>query len=70
MWLLLLVLSTLKFPQDVIRTNTLLTMNTLDWISRSYQKTIVFINLVKVTAASDLFNTEIPTAENHCVLET
>ena len=33
---------TLKFPQDVIRTNTLLTMNTLDWIFRNPIKRLLF----------------------------
>ena len=56
---------TLKFPQDVIRTNTLLTMNTLDWISRNPIKRLLFSSSSENYAAtSDLFNTEIPTAEN------
>ena len=36
---------TLKFPQDVIRINTLLTMNTLDWISRNPIKRLLFYGL-------------------------
>ena len=56
---------TLKFPQDVIRTNTLLTMNTLDWISRNPIKRLLFTSSSENYAGtSDLFNTEIPTAEN------
>jgi len=56
---------TLKFPQDVIRTNTLLTMNTLDWISRNPIKRLLFSSSSENYAAtSDLFDTEIPTAED------
>ncbi len=56
---------TLKFPQDVIRINTLLTMNTLDWISRNPIKRLLFSSSSEnYSGTSDLFNTEIPTAEN------
>ena len=56
---------TLKFPQDVIRINTLLTMNTLDWISRHPIKRLLFSSSSENYAGtSDLFNTEIPTAED------
>ena len=56
---------TLKISQDVIRTNTLLTMNTLDWISRNPIKRLLFSSSSENYAAtSDLFNTEILTAEN------
>jgi len=56
---------TLKFPQDVIRINTLLTMNTLDWISRNPIKRLLFSSSSENYAGtSDLFNTKIPTAEN------
>ena len=56
---------TLKYPQDVIRINTLLTMNTLDWISRNPIKRLLFSSSSENYAGtSDLFNTEIPTAEN------
>ena len=56
---------TLKFPQDVIRINTLLTMNTLDWISRNPIKRLLFSSSSENYAGtSDLFNTEIPTAED------
>ena len=34
---------TLKAPEDVIRTNTLLTMNTLEWISRNPIKVVIFV---------------------------
>ena len=55
---------TLKFPQDVIRINTLLTMNTLDWISRNPIKRLLFSSSSENYAGtSDLFNIEIPTAE-------
>jgi UDP-glucose 4-epimerase len=55
---------TLKFPQDVIRINTLLTMNTLDWISRNPIKRLLFSSSSENYAGtSDLFNAEIPTAE-------
>lgn len=56
---------TLKFPQNVIRTNTLLTMNTLDWISRNPIKRLLFSSSSEnYSGTSDLFNIEIPTAEN------
>ena len=56
---------TLKFPQDVIRINTLLTVNTLDWISRNPIKRLLFSSSSENYAdTSDLFNTEIPTAED------
>lgn len=56
---------TLKFPQDVIRTNTLLTMNTLNWISRNNIKRLLFSSSSENYAGtSDLFNIEIPTAED------
>lgn len=56
---------TLKFPEDVIRTNTLLTMNTLDWISRNPVKRLLFASSSENYAGtSDLFNIEIPTAED------
>jgi len=56
---------TLKFPQDVIRINTLLTMNTLDWISRNPIKRLLYSSSSENYAGtSDLFNTEIPTAED------
>ena len=56
---------TLKFPQDVIRINTLLTMNTLDWISRNPIKRLLFSSSSENYAGtSDLFNIEVPTAED------
>jgi UDP-glucose 4-epimerase len=56
---------TLKFPEDVIRINTLLTMNTLDWISRNPIKRLLFSSSSENYAGtSDLFNVEIPTAED------
>ncbi len=55
---------TLKFPQDVIRINTQLTMNTLDWISRNPIKRLLFASSSENYAGtSDLFETEIPTPE-------
>ena len=56
---------TLKFPEDVIRTNTLLTMNTLDWISRNPIKRLLFSSSSENYAGtSDLFNAVIPTEED------
>lgn len=56
---------TLKFPQDVIRINTQLTMNTLEWISHNPIKRLLFSSSSENYAGtSDLFDTEIPTAEN------
>jgi UDP-glucose 4-epimerase len=55
---------TLKFPQDVIRINTQLTMNTLDWVARNPVKRILFASSSENYAGtSDLFETEIPTPE-------
>ncbi len=55
---------TIKAPQDVIRINTLLTMNTLDWISRNPIKRLLFSSSSENYAGtSDLFNVEIPTSE-------
>lgn len=56
---------TLKFPQDVIRINTQLTMNTLDWISRFPVKKLLFASSSENYAGtSDLFEISIPTAED------
>ena len=56
---------TLKFPQEVIRINTLLTMNTLEWISCNPIKRLLFSSSSENYAGtSDLFNIEIPTSEN------
>ena len=56
---------TLKYPQDVIRINTQLTMNTLDWISRNPIKRLLFSSSSENYAGtSDLFDAEIPTSEN------
>lgn len=56
---------TLKFPQDVIRINTLLTMNTLEWISRQPIRRLLFSSSSEnYSGTSDLFDTEIPTAED------
>jgi UDP-glucose 4-epimerase len=56
---------TLKFPQDVIRINTLLTMNTLDWVSRHPVKRLLFSSSSEnYSGTSDLFDIEIPTAED------
>lgn len=55
---------TLKHPEDVIRINTQLTMNTLDWVSRNPVKRILFSSSSENYAAtSDLFGAEIPTSE-------
>ena len=55
---------TLKCPQDVIRINTQLTMNTLDWISRNPIKRLLFSSSSENYAGtSDLFGSEIPTPE-------
>ena len=55
---------TLKNPQDVIKTNTMLTMNTLEWISRNPVKKILFSSSSENYAGtSDLFNINIPTDE-------
>ena len=56
---------TLKHPEDVVRVNTLLTMNVLDWVSKNPVKRILFSSSSENYAAtSDLFGIEIPTAED------
>ena len=56
---------TLKNPEEVIRTNTLLTMNTLEWISKNPVKKILFASSSENYAGTtDIFNFEIPTSEN------
>jgi UDP-glucose 4-epimerase len=55
---------TLKSPQEVIRINTKLTMNTLDWISRNPVKRLLFASSSENYAStSDLIDIEIPTSE-------
>ena len=55
---------TLKYPHDVIRINTSLTMNTLDWISRSLVKKILFASSSENYAGnSDFYDIPIPTPE-------
>ncbi len=55
---------TLKNPENVIITNTLLTMNTLDWISKNSIKKIVFASSSENYAGTtDLFDIDIPTDE-------
>jgi UDP-glucose 4-epimerase len=55
---------TLKNPHEVIRTNTLLTMNTIDWVARNPVKRVLFSSSSENYAGtSDLFNAEIPTPE-------
>jgi UDP-glucose 4-epimerase len=56
---------TLKNPEEVIRTNTRLTMNTLDWISTNPVKKILFASSSENYAGTtDVFNFEVPTSEN------
>ena len=56
---------TLQFPDEVIRVNTLLTMNTIDWISRNPIKKLLFSSSSENYAGtSDLFDIEIPTSED------
>ncbi len=55
---------TLRNPHDVIRINTMLTMNTLDWVSRNPVKRILFSSSSENYAGtSDLYDTKIPTDE-------
>lgn len=56
---------TLKYPQDVIRVNSLLTSNTLDWISRNPINRLLFASSSENYAGtSDLFEIKIPTPED------
>lgn len=55
---------TLESPEEVIRTNTLLTMNTLDWIGRNPTGALVFASSSENYAGtSDVFGVDIPTPE-------
>ena len=55
---------TLKDPYEVIRTNTKLTSNVLDWISDNPIKKLLFSSSSENYAATtDLFDPEIPTGE-------
>ncbi len=55
---------TLKNPDEVIRINTNLTMNTLEWVQQNSVKKIVFSSSSENYAGtSDLFNWNIPTDE-------
>lgn len=55
---------TIKNPEEVIRINTLLTTNTLHWISRNPVKRLLFSSSSENYAGtSDLFEIEIPTNE-------
>ena len=56
---------TLKNPSEVIRINTSLTMNTLDYVKTNPVKKILFSSSSENYAGtSDLFNYKIPTDEN------
>lgn len=56
---------TLKNPEEVIRINTSLTMNTLNYVKENPVKKILFSSSSENYAGtSDLFNAQIPTDEN------
>ena len=56
---------TLKDPYEVIRTNTKLTSNVLEWVAENPVKKILFSSSSENYAATtDLFDSEIPTDEN------
>ena len=56
---------TLKNPAEVIRVNTQLTMNVLDWVEENPVRKILFSSSSENYAAtSDLFDVEIPTKED------
>ena len=56
---------TLKDPYEVIRTNTKLTSNVLDWIAENPVKKVLFSSSSENYAATtDLFDFKIPTDEN------
>lgn len=56
---------TLKSPNEVIKVNTLLTMNTLNWISKRPIKRLLFSSSSENYAGtSDLFDIDIPTSED------
>jgi UDP-glucose 4-epimerase len=55
---------TLKHPEDVIRTNTLLTLNTLNWLKSADVERLLFASSSENYAGtSDLFDINIPTNE-------
>ena len=54
----------LKDPEEVVRTNTQLTMETLSWLQRCPSKRVLFASSSENYAGtSDLFDVEIPTSE-------
>jgi UDP-glucose 4-epimerase len=56
---------TLECPEEVVRTNTLLTMNTLDWIKKNPVKRLLFASSSENYAGtSDLFGVPVPTPES------
>ena len=56
---------TLKQPHDVIRVNTLLTINTLEWIKRNpIKKLLCASSSENYAGTTDLFDADIPTAED------
>ena len=56
---------TLKFPQDVIRVNTQLTLNTLEWVSNNPIKRLLFSSSSENYAGTyDLTKIDIPTSED------
>jgi UDP-glucose 4-epimerase len=56
---------TLKNPSEVIKVNTQLTMNVLDWVEQNPIKKLLFSSSSENYAAtSDLFDAEIPTKED------
>ena len=56
---------TLKDPYEVIRTNTKLTSNVLDWITENPVKKVLFSSSSENYAATtDLYDSEIPTSED------
>ena len=54
---------TIKDPYEVIRTNTKLTSNVLDWVAENPVKSSFSSSSENYAATTDLFDSEIPTDE-------
>lgn len=57
--------NTLKKPSEIIRVNTKLTINTLDWLSKNTVKKVIFTSTSENYAGTiDKFGYKVPTPEN------
>ena len=57
--------NTLKMPSEIIRINTKLTMNVLEWLSKSQVKKVIFTSTSEnYSGTIDKFNYQVPTPED------